>query len=263
MMIATHRLFYAFSVLVLMAMLLALAGQVSANGCIGCHKDPIFRVHNHKLYTYYQDWLSSPHNDAGITCNECHGGNPKASDKQAAHQGVLNPSNPGSTVFFKNQSKTCGKCHEKVALQFTKSKHYSAVNRFDAAPNCTTCHRAMNKKPYYHSIVNNTCRTCHLRQDENSVSERAEEILRRLNISKGYMGWASLYYDSRGWPEESKQRLDSYQNQYHDILAKGHSFDLLDSDRTSAVLLSDLKELFEEAWEECHQKKECGKIRKQ
>ncbi|MEN8133651.1 MAG: cytochrome c3 family protein, partial [Pseudomonadota bacterium] len=254
MMIATRHLFYAFSVLVSATTLLALPGNASGNGCVNCHKDPIFRLHNYKLYMYYQDWLTSPHNEAeaGVTCNDCHGGDPKASDKQAAHQGVLNPSDPRSTVFFKNQPKTCGTCHEAVAAQFTKSKHYAAVNNFGAAPNCTTCHRAMNKKPYYHSIVDTTCRTCHWQQDVNSVSERMEEILRRLNISKGYMGWAALYYDSKGWPGNSRQLLDDYQKQYHDILAKGHSFNLLSSDRDSAVLLSNLKKIFEGAWEECH-----------
>jgi hypothetical protein len=236
---------------------LTMPGLGVANSCINCHKDPIFRLHNHKLYVYYQDWLTSPHNEAGVTCNECHGGNAKAPDKATAHEGVLDPANPESAVFFKNQSKTCGICHAEISQQFSKSKHYQAVNRFEAAPNCTTCHRAMNKKPYYHSIIDATCRSCHWQHSTESVSERAEEVLRRLNISKGYMGWARLYYDSKGWPGDSKQMIENYTSRYHEILAKGHSFDLLGADQASALLLTDLKQVFEQAWETCHRKKEC------
>ncbi len=241
---------------------IALPGVVSSNGCLNCHKDPIFRLHNHKLYTYYQDWLTSPHNEAGVTCNECHGGDPSAMDKDSAHKGVLGPSNPMSSVFFKNQINTCGTCHAQVAEQFTKSKHYKAVNRFDPAPNCSTCHRAMNKKPYFHSIVDNSCRSCHWQQTGSDVSAQAEEILRRLNIAKGYMGWATLYYDSKKWPGDSKQKIQQYRTRYHEILAKGHSFDLLDADRSSATLLADLKQTFEQAWKTCHENNECGEIKR-
>ena len=241
-------------------LILALWSSAFANGCINCHKDPIFRLHNHKLYMYYQDWITSPHNEAGITCNECHGGNPKTTDKEAAHRGVLNPADSKSTVFFKNQPETCGKCHAEVSKQFTKSKHYKAVNQFQAAPNCTTCHRAMNKKPYYHSIVDSTCKTCHSEPEEKYRSELAEEILRRLNISKGFMGWASLYYNSKNWPGNSKQQLEDFRTRYHYILTKGHNFDLLNSDRKSAELLADLKQLYKGATEECQKNEECNQF---
>lgn len=255
---APRRLLFVFFVFIGS---IALPGMVSGNGCINCHKDPIFRLHNHKLYVYYQDWLTSPHNEAGVTCNACHGGDPSATDKNSAHEGVLGPSDPKSSVFFKNQVNTCGTCHAEVAEQFTKSKHYQAVNRLEPGPNCSTCHRAMNKKPYYHIIVDDSCRTCHWKQAESDVSSQAEEILRRLNTSKGYMGWASLYYDSRKWPGDSKQKIQEFRARYHEILAKGHSFNLNDADRTSAALLVDLKKTFELAWKTCHKNKECGGIK--
>jgi hypothetical protein len=94
----------------------------------------------------------------------------------------------------------------------------------------------------------------------NSVSERAEEILRRLNIAKGYLGWTTLYYDSKGWPGQTQQTVTGLNSKYHAIVAKGHSFDLVDSDRTSAELLSELILIFNEAWNECREKNECKKL---
>ncbi len=234
--------------------------KVYANNCVNCHKDPIFRTHNHKLYTYYQDWLTSPHQTAGLTCDQCHSGDPAAETVDAAHKGVHSTSDPRSTIFFKNLAETCGKCHEQVSGQFTKSKHYKSLIVYYNAPYCSTCHRAMNRKPYYHDIVDTTCRSCHNQQMLQSHAELAEEILRRLNITKGYLGWASLYYSSKDWPGTSKQEIQQINTEYHEILAKGHAFDLIDSDRTSAELLSKLRLIFEDAWKTCHTNKECEGI---
>ena len=248
--------------LTLVTLLVCQPVMAAENKCKECHKDPIFRMHNHKLYTYYQDWLTSPHQAAGITCDQCHGGDPASSDMEIAHKGVGSSGNPKSRVFFKNQPDTCGQCHTEVAEQFTKSKHYKSLMIYAAAPNCSTCHRAMNRKPYYHDIVDATCRTCHNKQMLHDVAEQAEEILRRLNITKGYLGWASLYYSVKKWPGTTKQDLRKINDEYHNILAKGHAFDLTDSDSKSADLLTRLKLIFDEAWEICHQRKECEEILK-
>jgi len=223
----------------------------AANTCETCHSQHKFFGQNKRLYDYYQDWLTSPHRDAGITCEQCHGGNAAASDKQKAHVGVLGVSDPNSRVFYQNQPETCGKCHGRVVEQFTHSAHYKALMDKAAAPNCSTCHRAMNRKPYFHDIVENACRTCHTRispAEERPVVLLAHEILHRLNIAKGYLGWTTVYYESKGWPGESRQELTALREKYHDILATGHSFDLQRSDRASIELLAELKIIFRQAW---------------
>ncbi len=256
---------YGLAVLAVIPMVLLLglacAQAAQSNACENCHKDPIFRLHNHKLYSYYQDWVTSPHSAAGLSCDQCHGGDPSTDDIKAAHKGIYSTSNPKSRIFYKNQPQTCGTCHAEVTRSFTESKHFQTLTVYDElAPNCSTCHRAMNRKPYYHDIVDATCRSCHKRDMLNSVSERAEEILRRLNIAKGYLGWTGLYYDMKGWPGQTKQTVTNLNSKYHAIVAKGHSFDLADSDRTSAELLSELMLIFDTAWKECQQKQECKKL---
>ncbi len=239
----------------LLSMLLAAAPlPATANTCETCHSQNKFFSQNKRIFDYYQDWLTSPHRDAGITCEQCHDGNPEKSDKHEAHAGVQGVSDPSSRVFYRNQPETCGKCHAPVVEQFTHSAHYKALHNEVAAPNCSTCHRAMNRKPYFHDIVEKACRSCHANtitaDQERPVVDLAHEILHRLNIAKGYLGWTTVYYESKGWPDDTKQKLASLREEYHDILATGHSFDLQKSDRASVELLAELKIIFRKAWGE-------------
>ena len=222
-----------------------------ASSCVECHKEPKFFVQNKKVYKYYKHWLLSPHEAAGLSCEQCHGGNPNTYDKEQAHMDIMRPSNPKSLIHFKNQPETCGNCHFDVANQFAKSKHYKALMKARNAPTCSTCHRSMNLKPYYRRVVAITCRKCHNVNKVNTVplvSERALEILDRLNISKGYLGWTTVFYEERNWPGDSRREIDDYWSDYHKILANGHSFDLLQADQESIDLLTRIKIAFREAW---------------
>ena len=53
--------------------------------CITCHSDPDFLVTHPKLYEYYRDWEGSIHGQQEVTCSDCHGGDPEASDASQAH----------------------------------------------------------------------------------------------------------------------------------------------------------------------------------
>ncbi len=238
-----------------LAMLLTWGVPASAadSGCETCHSQKKFFAQNKRLYDYYQDWLTSPHREAGISCEQCHGGNAAAVDEQKAHEGVFGISNPNSRVFHRNQPSTCGKCHARLVEHFTHSAHHKALMGEAAAPNCSTCHRAMNRKPYFFDIVDNACRACHVGtspKNGQAVADIAHDILHRLNVSKGYLGWTTVYYETNGWPGQTKQQLTSLRERYHDILATGHSFDLQQADRASIELLAELKSIFRKAWKE-------------
>jgi len=167
---------------------------------------------------------------------------------------VLDPADPDCRLFYKNQIETCGKCHPQVAKQFATSKHYKALQEDRFAPSCTTCHGAMNKRPDYVEVVRVTCDQCHnggiVGKRVPQVSERADEILHRLNISKAYLAWKEFYYKSNNWPEGTKSKIDSMRKAYHDILANGHSFNLLQTNDESIDLLTRLTNRFKHVWEE-------------
>jgi hypothetical protein len=219
------------------------------NTCEACHSDASLLVKNRRLYDYYQDWLTSPHREASVTCDRCHGGHPASADKAAAHAGRLPVLDPASSVFFRRQPETCGACHAEVARQFTQSRHCSKVLREDTAPSCSTCHRAMNRKPYYRDILREGCRHCHNTEPRGlrpEVVDQADEVLHRLNIARGFLGWTTIHLEREGWPGDSRARLDALRQAYHASLARVHSLELMAADASSVELLSELKQIFRE-----------------
>ncbi len=235
------------SALFTLASFMLLSGTAVADACVDCHKNPNFRTQNKKLYDYYNDWISSTHKRAGVSCADCHGGDPNAELAEAAHNGGFLPANPNSDVHYKKLPATCGKCHQSAYQEFTQSKHFKALMNELEAPHCATCHGSINSKVYYTSIVDPTCNSCHNNQRAElpRVSEQAEEILQRLNIAKAYMGWTELYYKQKNWPAG----IDEYRAEYQAIADAWHRFKLAETDEVSTELLSRLKVVFDEAWE--------------
>jgi hypothetical protein len=92
-----------------------------------------------------------PH--AEITCEECHGGNPRATKMKAAHKGLV----PDPT--YPDPSKTCGECHEEVVANNGTSLHVS-LNSYSHIVGM----RANNKKGVQKKIskaMGTHCFTCH------------------------------------------------------------------------------------------------------
>ncbi|MDH3350735.1 MAG: hypothetical protein OEM51_04250 [Gammaproteobacteria bacterium] len=135
--------------------------RAAENSCISCHQRSDYFAQYPKLHEYYQQFLASPHKLAGVTCDDCHGGNARAESVELAHVGVLPMNNKNSAVHYQKQPETCGQCHDDKRRQFLKSKHYAALMDQRAAPTCTTCHPAMSRRPELRSIVVNACRNCH------------------------------------------------------------------------------------------------------
>jgi hypothetical protein len=184
-----------------------------------------------------------------LVCNDCHGGDPTGKSKWQAHNGAISPSSDRSRVFFKNQPQTCGECHKKQADQFSKSDHFKGLMSDANAPTCSTCHRTMNRKPYFTSIVEATCQVCHYEGNKNElplVAKKVQRILQRLNNAKGYLNWTSVYFREKNWPGNSREEVESLQSIYKEILAAGHSFDLSIPDEASVELLTRLKNIYQE-----------------
>ncbi len=225
--------------------------------CDACHKDPHFYVQNRKLYAYYQDWINSPHAVSGLGCSDCHGGDSSSADFDVAHSGVLDLRDPEHMLYYRNQPDTCGACHADKAARFRTSKHYAALLGDSVAPTCTTCHRAMNRRPYYRDILIDACTTCHSGEHEGSlppVTGQVKEYLQRLNIAKGYLGWTTLHYESLGWPTGSRCEVDEIRKKFEDAVARVHSFDLAQMDESTTEILTELKLIFQRIWDEQNRK---------
>jgi hypothetical protein len=253
-MIHWNKLVLIFSVICLLAVIPKWNNMASE--CEQCHKDPKYFVQDKVIFNYYQDWLKSPHKKAGIECDDCHGGNPETKDKTEAHVGVYHVTDPRSKIHISQQFETCGQCHKTENTQFSTSRHSERINKEKSglvlsshAPACTTCHLAMNRTPYYKNVVEQTCRFCHYENNDAGlpmVARETNEILHRLNVSKGYLSWTELYYKSRGWPSNSKHVVSELNSQYHNIVSNLHSFKMQTSEKESIDLMVRLRQVFDE-----------------
>jgi hypothetical protein len=251
------KLFRLFAALALIVPgLQPAAASDTETQCEACHGQARFISQNPVLYEYFQDWLRSPHKTAGISCESCHGGDPTAEDKDQAHEGILPAKDPRSKVNYLNQPETCGACHEDIVERQKLSAHYRALREDKAAPSCATCHRAMNKRPFYGSIIQTQCLGCHGEgedQMDGATYEQvalAREILHRLHVAKAYLGWTRVYFESQGWPGDSKREMEELDREYHEVVLKGHGLDLIGGSELSLDLLADLKNVFGKAWGE-------------
>ena len=99
-----------------------------SDNCSSCHQK-----NGDQTVTIY---ARSTHARSGITCNRCHGGDPLATEKQAAHSGrfVGKPSSNDTLAM-------CGSCHRAQLASFKTSRHFPE-RRGVARVDCSRCHGA-------------------------------------------------------------------------------------------------------------------------
>lgn len=238
----------ARTVILLIGVLSATAAVSAENQCIACHQDPDYFTEYPKLYEYYQQWLSSPHEQSAVTCDACHGGDPAADDLNTAHTGVLPMNNPDSVLHFRKQPETCGRCHTANRMQFEQSDHYAALMDQRAAPTCTTCHPAMSRRPELRAIVLNACRNCHGEGNSENlplVADQAENVFQQLNIAGGLLGWTRIHYESHDWPGDSRERVRELEVIHGAVIDRVHRFDLDATEAATNELQGQLREIFD------------------
>jgi formate-dependent nitrite reductase cytochrome c552 subunit len=210
------------------------------NSCENCHRNPDFLVTNKKLYEYYQEWSGSVHRQEDVTCDDCHGGDPEASDKVASHGDGISESDPNSGVYYKNVVDTCGVCHDDILEGFRKSDHFEQVEKQketdQQGPTCVTCHGAINSEVLNVNSVADACARCHNEESDNHPEnpEKAKTILNRfLSIHRFYR-----YITIRAEPEESKAFFQAIDPKLQQLTIAWHSFDLEKIDEETRAILT-------------------------
>jgi hypothetical protein len=131
-------------------------------------------------------FLLGVHAERGIRCHDCHGGNPRAFDRAAAH---ARPGFIGAPDKFQTLS-LCSSCHEDPDLmrqyglpvgqlaEFRTSRHGALLLelRDTNAPSCSDCHDSHTILPpndarsnVYPTNITRTCGRCH--EDEALMSK--------------------------------------------------------------------------------------------
>lgn len=144
--------------------------------CASCHADPN-RMKPFRLPTdQYAQYQTSQHGvrlaqgDARVAvCTDCHG----------THR-ILAPKEPTSSVYRRNVSATCGRCHSDQSLmtqyalpadqqeKFRHSVHGVALfdDEHPLAPTCATCHGAHGATATQVGSIATVCGQCHARTRE-------------------------------------------------------------------------------------------------
>jgi hypothetical protein len=244
-----HRVVLAVLPLPLLALFAALVsfGQpgyaaAEANSCEDCHSNPDFLVQNKQLFDYYRQWESSIHWQEGVTCEDCHGGNAEASDKDKAHGDGVKASDPASGIYYKNIPDTCGACHEEILEGFRKSNHFEHLDTKKdepQGPTCVTCHGAINSEILNVNSVTEACARCHNAERKNHPDhpEKARAILNRfLSIHRFYR-----YIAIRAEPEEARAFFQAVDALTKKLVITWHTFDLEKIDQGTTEVLALLK----------------------
>lgn len=106
------------------------AAKSGTSGCITCHAS----LDDEEMSKSVPAWHQSVHKTAGIGCQDCHGGSPKAMVKEQAHDpnaGYIGIPDPVVVP------EHCGRCHQVQRDNYIPSPHGTAG---EFIPNCVDCH---------------------------------------------------------------------------------------------------------------------------
>ncbi|MDA8173324.1 MAG: cytochrome c3 family protein [Nitrospiraceae bacterium] len=159
----------------------AAPGSVS---CYNCHKTLGGGLAKPAL-----NWAHSIHQQNGVTCDQCHGGNPRATTMEGAmskaHGFIGKPA--GVAI-----AGVCNRCHPDMVLEYEKSIMGKAWLGGSGGPSCTKCHGAHNNTiPVLPPAKHNICLQCHKditwfdQIDPMNVTQNTVEMLSKMQIKKG------------------------------------------------------------------------------
>ncbi len=207
----------------------------TGNSCADCHFQwPGSSFVGAKSHS----WTGSIHQKHGVTCDKCHGGDPRAREQKEAHAGVLGSSNPGSPVYFKNIPSTCGKCHGAEFYKFTQSRHYKILESAGKGPECVTCHGSMVTTVLKPDTVAAVCEQCHNERMGTFpyVPKKAKAVLLLLTESSALVDAdAKLYHPAEG--TERARALRDARSSLHTARLDWHKFDL-------DTIIADLQDVY-------------------
>ncbi len=128
--------------------------RVEQNVCIDCHTSDLMKE-DYKAIPV--EWRKSWHYQNGVSCQDCHGGDPKDAAKSMTPQsGFIGVPKPKMVPGF------CGKCHIGIKDDYLASGHGKALLTTGRGPNCVTCHHSHDIQKAGINIINEKlCGVCH------------------------------------------------------------------------------------------------------
>lgn len=162
------------------------------NRCVSCHSEQTSPA---SLINRFYDWSMSKHKEKGVSCDKCHGGDPKVSSAGKAHAEVVQPSKAESKLSSRSLPETCGVCHQQIVSAFVQSTHAQKLQAAEMGPTCTTCHAHMASAVISGpSEAAALCTVCHntangLLPARPEIPKRAGEVMESLIRCNGIFVW--------------------------------------------------------------------------
>ncbi len=131
------------------------ARVVDEGVCVDCHTSEEMKE---DYVTIPQEWKMSIHYANGVSCHDCHGGDP---DEAAVSCGTPHSGFVGTPKHV-NVPSMCGKCHIGIMKSYHSGGHGRALQQTGKGPSCVTCHGSHKIQKASIGIINKVrCQKCH------------------------------------------------------------------------------------------------------
>jgi formate-dependent nitrite reductase cytochrome c552 subunit len=219
------------SIVLVMVMLAALS-----MGCGAAFADDIFCITCHgampgKFGEPVKLWKGSIHAENGITCNGCHGGDPKdAANAMKKERGFL------GAPKYNDVPEFCGRCHVGVLKDYLASGHGRALAT--GGPNCVVCHGNHQVVKASLELINEkSCSRCH-------SYDRAKLIRGAMQETEGMIvaldARIAAYRQVGTDTERLEKELFAERNHFHSLF---HNVDVKRVTAESTRIQAELKKL--------------------
>lgn len=138
--------------------------------CLECHDSDMMKA---ELRSIPSEWKKSWHFSNGISCHDCHGGDPKDSSMAMSPERGFT----GKPQYVQ-VPEFCGKCHIGILKNYLESGHGKALKSSGSGPNCVTCHGSHGILKADIDIINEKrCSQCH-------TFDRARTMKQALSVTE-------------------------------------------------------------------------------
>ncbi len=176
-------------------------------------------------------WEMSIHKENGISCHDCHGGDPTdfamAMSPERGFVGV--PTDDEIPGF-------CGKCHVGIKENYDSSAHGQALG--SGGPNCVTCHSNHKVGKASLALINETsCSRCHEYGRAAEIKDALSKTDNRINSLEVEL---KELHDKGISTREMEGKLFALRNEYHQLF---HNVDVDQVVAQSSVFQQRLDEI--------------------
>jgi cytochrome b subunit of formate dehydrogenase len=154
------------------------------NHCATCHgEEALWEGDNQRLFLPADELAEDVHRKNGVSCHDCHGGNPGSFNVPEAHAAEVDDGEPNIRPFkpalsqqgrsperLITQMEVCGRCHAQAVSDYRASVHGHGLHEAGLVVTavCTDCHgshkiyaSADPRSTLHAANVSATCATCH------------------------------------------------------------------------------------------------------